>query len=351
MVPQSRILIVDDVVDNIRVAMNILKEHNFDFSFATNGADALRLVNEHPENFDLILLDVMMPQLDGFEVCKQLKTNPRTMDVPIIFLTAKVDIDSVTKGFALGGLDYITKPFHAAELLARVKTHVDLHQAKVLLKYNNIALEVKARFEQKRLLSELEESQKEIICVLTELMEATSDETGKHIRRVSESAALLARYHEALTDEDAHILYHAAPMHDIGKLTIPAEILHKPGRYDDAEFEIMKQHTSNAFGLLNWSDRRLLKAAAIIAHEHHEKWDGTGYPRGLRGTEIHIYGRIVALADVFDALSHSRRYKTAWSISEVVEYIKNLREKQFDPYLVDIFIQHIDDFIDIAKIT
>jgi len=350
MIKNSRILIVDDVVDNIRVAMNILKEDNYDFSFAGNGSDALRLINDDPDGFDLILLDIMMPQMDGFEVCTQLKSNPKIQDIPVIFLTAKVDIDSISKGFALGGLDYITKPFHSSELLARVKTHIDLHRAKTLLKQNNIALETKVKYEQIRLLTELEDSQKEIIHVLTELMEATSDETGKHIKRVSESSALLAKYHPSLSETDMQTLYHAAPMHDIGKMTIPSEILHKPGSYTEDEFTIMKQHTSNAYALLNRSNRRLMKAASIIAHEHHEYWDGSGYPRGLRGSEIHIYGRVVALADVFDALTHSRRYKHAWEIDKVVDYIKDRRETQFDPELVDIFMTHLDEFIAIAQI-
>lgn len=350
MIKNSRILIVDDVVDNIRVAMNILKEDNYDFSFAGNGSDALRLINDDPDGFDLILLDIMMPQMDGFEVCTQLKSNPKIQDIPVIFLTAKVDIDSISKGFALGGLDYITKPFHSSELLARVKTHIDLHRAKTLLKQNNIALETKVKYEQIRLLTELEDSQKEIIHVLTELMEATSDETGKHIKRVSESSALLAKYHPSLSETDRQTLYHAAPMHDIGKMTIPSEILHKPGSYTEDEFTIMKQHTSNAYALLNRSNRRLMKAASIIAHEHHEYWDGSGYPRGLHGSEIHIYGRVVALADVFDALTHSRRYKHAWEIDKVVDYIKDRRETQFDPELVDIFMTHLDEFIAIAQI-
>jgi putative two-component system response regulator len=145
------------------------------------------------------------------------------------------------------------------------------------------------------------------------------------------------------------ILYHASPMHDIGKMTIPLEILHKAGRYTEEEFVIMKQHTSNAHQLLSHSNRKLIKAAAIIAHEHHEKWKGKGYPRGLKGAEIHIYGRIVALADVFDALTHKRHYKDAWDIDTAVNYILEHRETQFDPELVDIFHAHLDEFIAIAQ--
>ena len=349
MIKNERILIVDDIVDNIRVAMNILKEDNYDFSFACNGTEVLQLIFEAGENFDLILLDIMMLGMNGFEVCKKLKETPSTCDIPIIFLTAKVDIDSISEGFHVGGVDYITKPFHANELLARVKTHLELHHAKELLKKNNLDLKTKTTFEMRRLLTELENSQKEMIFILADLMEHTSDETGKHIKRVAESSALLASYHPALNVDDVDALYHASPMHDIGKMTIPIEILHKEGTYTEEEFTIMKQHTSNAYKLLSCSDRKLIKSAAIIAHEHHEKWNGTGYPRGLKGSEIHLYARIVALTDVFDALTHKRQYKKAWGIDEAVQYIIDHRETHFDPVLVDIFQAHLSEFIAIAK--
>ncbi len=344
------ILIVDDVTDNIQVAMNILKEDGYSFSFATQGAEAIELIERDFSQISLILLDIMMPGIDGFTVCQKIKANPLTAAIPIIFLTAKTDIDTIRTGFALGAVDYITKPFHADELLARVNTHTELYQAKKILQQNNLALTTKAQFEHARLLSELEDNQKEMIWVLTELMEATSDETGQHIRRVAELSALLAHYHPALNDNDVEILRYASPMHDVGKMTVPHDILHKPGRYTEEEFVQMKAHTINAYKLLRQSDRKLMNAAAVIAHEHHEKWNGKGYPRGLKGADIHIYGRIVALADVFDALTHTRRYKEAWGIDEVVTYIKEHDGTQFDPELVAIFLAHLDEFISIAKI-
>jgi putative two-component system response regulator len=351
MAHKTHILIIDDVVNNIQVAMNILKEDDYDFSFATQGAEALTLIDQSADKFDLILLDIMMPGLDGFEVCQKIKENQRSKEIPIIFLTAKVDVDAITQGFSLGAVDYIVKPFHGDELLARVRTHIQLFEAKKLLQKHNISLETKINFEQERLLSELEGNQKEMIWMLTELMESTSDETGKHIRRVAEISSLLAHYHPALSKEDEEILFHASPMHDIGKMTVPHEILHKPGRYTEEEFETMKHHTSSAYRLLCCSKRKLIKAAAVIAHEHHEKWNGKGYPRQLKGAAIHIYGRIVALADVFDALTHGRCYKDAWNIDEVIDYIKGHRGTQFDPELVDIFIEHTDEFKEIALIT
>lgn len=329
--------------------MNILKEDGYEFSFAHNGREALRLISEDSGLFDLILLDIMMPGLNGYEVCQKLKANITTLDIPVIFLTAKIDVDSISKGFELGGVDYITKPFHADELLARVKTHLELYRAKELLKQHNLYLKSKAKTEKQRLLTELENGQKEMIFILAELMEATSDETGKHIKRIAESSALLAKYHPSLDDDDVETLYHASPMHDIGKITIPMEIRHKPGPYTEEEFSIMKNHTTNGYKLLSNSDRKLIKAAAIIAHEHHEKWNGKGYPRGLEGTDIHIYGRIVALTDVFDALTHKRMYKEPWKINEAVDYIVGHSETQFDPELVDIFKTHLGDFIAIAN--
>lgn len=348
---KTHILIVDDIADNIQLAMNFLKEDDYEFSFATRGNKALELLEQGNVRFDLILLDIMMPVLDGFEVCKIIKKNPKINQIPIIFLTAKVDVDSIRQGFAVGAVDYITKPFNADELQARVKTHVQLYQTQQFLQIHNIALKTKIEFEQERLLTELEYNQKEMIWMLTELMEATSDETGKHIRRVAEISSLLATYHPSLNKEDADILFHASPMHDIGKMTIPHDILHKPGRYTEEEFEIMKAHTSNAYNLLSGSSRKLIKAAAIIAHEHHEKWNGKGYPRQLSGTNIHIYGRIVALADVFDALTHKRCYKDAWDIEEVTNYIKDHRGTQFDPQLVDIMMAHVDEFITISRLS
>ncbi len=349
----ASILIVDDVLDNIQVAMNILKEEDYDFSFALSGEEALALleIEDTASKLDLILLDIMMPGINGFEVCRIIKQNPQLQDIPVIFLTAKVEVESIAQGFSQGAVDYISKPFHAEELLARVKTHVNLFHATKLLKKYNIKLGTKIVQQQRRLLTELEDNQREMIIVLTELMEATSDETGKHIHRVAEMSALLAKHHPSMTKKDEEILLYASPMHDVGKMMIPSDILHMPRRYTEEEFQIMKAHTTQAFQFLNRSERKLMKAAAIIAHEHHEKWNGKGYPRQLKGTNIHIYGRIVALVDVFDALTHKRCYKKAWGIEDVIVYIQEHRSTQFDPELVDIMMAHLDEFKAIAKMA
>lgn len=336
------ILIVDDVSDNVKVAMNILKEGNYNFSFAMNGRQALEIVKT--KDFDLILLDIMMPDLNGFDVCKILKKDAHSREIPIIFLTAKADIDSITEGFEVGAVDYITKPFHPAELISRVATHLELYQAKKILKQNNLNLSVKIKHNEERLLTELESSQKEIIFMLTELMESTSDETGRHIKRVAESSKLLASLHNCLGDDEAETIFHAAPMHDIGKITINHEILNKPSKLTEEEFSDMKEHTTNAYNILSKSRRKLIQAANIIAHQHHEKWNGAGYPQGLEGEQIHIYGRIVALADVLDALTHKRVYKDSWSFEEAAKYIVEHKGTQFDPYLVELFENNLESF-------
>jgi len=341
------ILIVDDVSDNIKVAMNILKENNYNFSFATDGKEALEIVKT--KEFDLILLDIMMPELDGFEVCEVLKESTTTKNIPVIFLTAKADIDSISKGFKVGGVDYITKPFHPVELISRVATHLELYRAKAVLEQNNINLNVKIKYNEDRLLTELESTQKEIIYILTEVMESTSDETGKHIKRVSQFSQLLARLHDSLSEEEAQIIKLASPLHDIGKITINSDILHKHGKLTEEEFNIMKKHTTNAHLLLKNSKRKIIKAGDIIAYQHHEKWNGSGYPKGLQGEEIHIYARIVALADVLDALTHKRIYKDAWSFEDAATYIVSHKGTQFDPYLVELFEGNLEKFREILE--
>ena len=342
-----RVLIVDDVMENIQIAMNILKEESYDFSFAKTGEAAIILLQN--SEFDLILLDIMMPGIDGYEVCSRLKADPRTHDIPIIFLTAKVDTDSMAKAFEVGGVDYITKPFYADELLARVKTHIELYKAQQILQDNNLTLQNKIKMESQRITTELEKSQKDMIYILTELLESVLGEGSRHIHRIAEYSKLLAYYHEAMDEEDVNTIFHASPLHDIGKIAISEKILKKRGTLSEAEFQSVQTHTTVAHSYLKHSDRKIIKAADIIAYQHHEKWDGSGYPRGLKASQIHIYGRIVAIADVFDALTHARVYKEAWSIEKATSYIIKQSGIAFDPYLVDIFKENLDEFIAISK--
>jgi len=340
------VLIVDDVVENIQIAMNMLREENYNLTFALSGEEALALIKDN--HFDIILLDIMMPHMDGYAVCETVKKIEAYKDVPIVFLTAKTDIDAITKGFNLGAVDYLIKPFHAEELLSRVRTHLELYRAKCMLEEHNLSLKAKVKYERKRVLDEVEEGQKEIIYMLTELIESCSQETGEHVKRVAQMSKLLAKYHPALSDDDVQNIFYASPMHDIGKVTIPDAILKKRDTLTPEEFEVMKTHTTAAHKFLKGSRRKIIQAADVIAMNHHEKWDGTGYPKGLKGEAIHIYGRIVSIIDVFDALTHERYYKEAWTVEDSLAYMKEHTGTHFDPSLIDIFLEHQDEFIEIA---
>ncbi|WP_019557764.1 response regulator [Thiomicrorhabdus arctica] len=344
---ENKILIVDDAPENIEYIELVLSEDGYCFSKANSGEQALELLED--QSFDLILLDLMMPGIDGFEVCRILKETPRIQDIPVVFLTARTDIDAITHGFGLGAVDYIIKPFNSAELLARVKTHIELHNTKKSLQFANEALHSKLELKERRLVSEIEEGQKEMILILTEWVARNSDETGNHIRRVGQYSRLLARYHPSLHLEDEEIIRHVAPMHDIGKVCVPVEILQKKGALTDEEFEIIKTHTTQAHNFFMTSNRRLMKAADVIASQHHEFWNGKGYPQGLVGEDIHIYARIVAVSDVFDALTHKREYKEAWPTKKALEYIEERSGTQFDPIVVALFLAHADEMIKICE--
>lgn len=322
----NHILVVDDDLKNIQVGVNILKDQgDYHIIFATSGEQALQRVEE--TSFDLILLDILMQPMDGYEVCRRLKSDPATRNIPIIFLTAKTDTESLIKAFEVGGVDYITKPFNSCELSARVKTHLELKC-----------------FHDK----EIEETQKDIILTMSHICEFKSLETGKHIHRVAEISALLAQLCGLDKATCAEIRWSTA-MHDVGKVAIPASILHKPARLTPEEFEIIKTHTTIGHDILKKSNKPLLKSAAIIAHQHHEHWDGSGYPQGLGGEEIDIRGRIVIIADVFDALLQKRSYKKSWAIEDVKEYMFSLRDIKFEPALLDLFLGNIADFIEIEE--
>lgn len=327
------ILIVDDTSKNIQVVALILNEEGYSLGFATDGQKALNAVEE--KNYDLILLDVMMPIMDGFETCVRLKANPKTVNIPIIFLSAKTEEESISKGFELGGVDYVTKPFNKSELLARVKTHLELKDYK-----DNLELKVK------ELTQEIVETQKEVIFTMGSIGETRSKETGYHVKRVAEYSKLLALY-SGLSEDEAELLKQASPMHDIGKVGIPDNILNKPGKLEPKEWEVMKTHALLGYDMLKYSKRAILKAAATIALEHHEKYDGTGYPNSIKGENIHIYGRITALADVFDALGSDRIYKKAWKDEDIFQLIRSERGKHFDPNLVDYFFENLESFLSV----
>lgn len=341
------LLIVDDVSENIKVAISILKNETYNFSYALDGKQAVDILKT--KRFDLILLDVMMPNIDGFELCKIIKNSPSIKDTPIIFVTAKVDIESIQKGFELGGVDYVTKPFHPIELKSRVANHLELYRYRKELKQDNTKLTNEISVVKTKHYTDLEIAQKEIIYILSEIMESDSGETACHVKRVATISKQLALLDGHLNETDTETLFLASPLHDIGKILVDNSILHKPGKLTDNEFTIMKEHPAHAVKILKKSERELIKAARIIAYEHHENFDGSGYPRGIKGDKIHIFGRIVAIADVLDALTHERSYKKAWSFEEAAKHIIDLSGSKFDPRLVEVFKNHLEAFKEIVE--
>lgn len=308
---RPRLLLVDDEPTNLHVLRQILGT-DYRLQFATDGHKALQLAQQQKP--DLILLDIMMPQLSGYDVCRQLKADARTQDVPVIFVSALTDMDDEAEGFEAGGVDYIIKPVRAPVVRARVRTHLSLVDAQAL-----------------------RHSRLQIVQRLGRAAEYKDNETGMHVMRMSHSAhalAMAAGCPEAWCDD----LLHAAPMHDVGKIGIPDTVLLKPGPLTDSEWAIMRQHPAIGAEIIGNHDCQMLQLARTVALTHHEKWDGSGYPAGLRGEEIPLAARIVALADVFDALTSVRPYKRAWSVDEAMAYIQSQAGKHFDPHLVSLFV-------------
>jgi len=339
------ILIVDDVSENIKIAISILKSDEYNFSYALNGESAIEILKT--KRFDLILLDIMMPGIDGFKLAKRIKATPAIKETPIIFVTAKVDIDSIEEGFNIGAVDYVTKPYHPVELKKRVKNHLELYDLRKKLTYDNKVLQKDIEKEKAQHLTDVELAQREIVYVLSEIMEQDSGETAEHVKRVAEISKQLAFLEGNLSANEIKTLYLAAPLHDVGKVLIDNNILHKEGKLSDEEFSKMQEHPELALNILQKSTQKLICAAATIAYEHHENWDGSGYPRGLKGEEIHIYGRIVAIADVLDALTHKRSYKEAWSFEDAISYMMQESGKKFDPRLMELFLNNLEIFKEI----
>lgn len=349
------VLIVDDERFHLNVMVDLLSE-DYTAVVAKNGERALEIANANPPP-DLILLDVLMPGMSGYEVCEKLKANSKTQDIPVIFLTVKSDVEDQTKGFALGAVDYITKPFSPPIVRARVKTHLALSAARKALaeQNNNLEKMVQVRTE------ELIRTQDVAIYCLTSLVETRDNETGNHIRRTQSYIKALAehlrhhpRFRDELTDDAITLIYKSAPLHDIGKVGIPDNILLKPGKLNAEEWEIMKLHANYGERAIRQSEEQFgsssfLHYAKEIAYTHHEKWDGSGYPRNLKGDEIPISGRLMAVSDVYDALISRRVYKPAFDHQNAIQMIVEGRGKHFDPDVVDAFIALQDDFNAIAK--
>lgn len=350
------LLIVDDTPDNLTLISSLL-EDDYDIKVATNAEKALRIAtSERPP--DLILLDIMKPEIDGYEVCRRLKNNSATRDIPIIFLTARSEIEDEQKGLELGAVDYITKPISPPILMARVKTQLSLKASADFLRDKNDFLEREVA----RRISEFMAIQDVTILALASLAETRDSDTGNHIRRTQFYVRALAeqlkqhpRFSGFLSDYNINMLFKSAPLHDIGKVGIPDKILLKPGPLEPHEFEIMKRHTTLGREAIEHAERSLgtkvefLSMAKEIAYSHQEKWDGSGYPEGLSGDNIPISARLMALADVYDALISRRVYKDPIPHDQATQIILEGKNKHFDPDMVDAFIAIQAQFQTIAS--
>ena len=331
------LLLVDDTSANLEALARALTE--YECHLASDGAEAMAYLERTDALPDLILLDVILPRDDGFEICRQLKANRRFADIPIIFMTGLSDAESETKGLSVGGVDYISKPFNAAVVRARVRTQLALTSTRNKLAHANAALEqqVAQRTEQlAEALRTLTESSLETVFCLSRAAEYRDQNSGRHVIRVSYYAAAVARQ-LGLTEDRVELLLHAAPMHDIGKIGIPDRILLKRGPLRPVEWEVMKQHTIIGAKILAASDAEVMKLAETCALTHHERWDGTGYPVGLGGRDIPLPGRILAVADLFDALVSRRPYKSALDIGVALDLVRADRGHALDPAVVDAF--------------
>ena len=350
------ILIVDDTPDNITLLSALLKDR-YRLKIATNGMKALQIAAAAPRP-DLILLDIMMPELDGYETCRRLKADRATADIPVIFLTAKIRPEDEEMGLSLGAADYIAKPISPAIVRSRVATQISLKQVRECLQDQNRHLEhlVAERTQ------ELVRMQDATILAMALLAETRDNETGNHIRRTQHYVAALARqlsahprFCDELSAENIDLLFKSAPLHDIGKVGVPDRILLKPGKLDADEFEIMKLHTVYGRDAIISLEKYLgasnefLRFAREITYSHQEKWDGSGYPQGLKGDAIPISARLMAVADVYDALISRRIYKPPFSHEKAVGIMREGRGTHFDPDVLDAFLEIQDAFRDIAK--
>jgi putative two-component system response regulator len=345
---QATILAVDDTPENLAILSDLLKGQ-YRVLLAKNGEKALKLATEHKP--DLILLDIMMPDMDGHEVCRRLKADAATCTIPIIFLTAMQAPEEETKGLDLGAVDFITKPFNPSILLARVATQLKLKTYSDFLER-----EVAERTR------ELAAIQDVTILAMASLAETRDNETGNHIRRtqhyvrtLARQASALPRFRDQLDEAMIETLFKSAPLHDIGKVGIPDRILLKPGHFEPAEFEIMKTHTTLGRKAIEHAEEQLgievgfLRTAKEIAQSHQEKWDGSGYPEGLSGDAIPLSARLMAVADVYDALISRRVYKEGMPHDQAIGIIKAGRGSHFDPDLVDLFMGLANEFRAIAE--
>ena len=352
---KATILAVDDTAINIEVVKGVLAGEYL-VQAALSASMAFKIIEKRKP--DLILLDIMMPEIDGYEVCRRLKASIETHDIPIIFLTAKSQENDEMKGLSLGAVDYITKPISPPILKARVKSHLLLKSTLDQLAKQNDSLEDKV----KQRTQQLNDLQNVVMVAMGALAESRDPETGNHIRRTQKYVEVLAqelanseKYAAYLQPNIIAAMAKSAPLHDIGKVGVVDSILLKPGKLTEQEFEEMKKHTNYGYDAIAAAESSLgfadnfLIFAKEIAYSHHEKWDGSGYPEGLSGDEIPLSARIMALADVYDALISARVYKPAFSHEKSIEIILESKGSHFEPLLVDVFLENAEQFRDIAE--
>jgi putative two-component system response regulator len=323
---KSKVLIIDDTPEYIGIVDTILNDH--ELIAAKEGAKGIALAEKYAP--DLILLDINMPIMNGYEVCRRIKQNPLINQIPIIFLTANEGVEFEEVGLELGAVDYISKPFNASILKARVNTHLKLYK-----------LQANLQEEVKKGTDEIQKLNHEITLISASIAELKSKETSQHLKRVSHLSSLFATL-LGRPEHESTLLKLAAIMHDIGKVGIPDEILNKPSKLTNTEWEIMKNHSMLGYTMLKDSEFEMLKLAATIALDHHERWDGTGYPAGKKEGEISFWGRLVSIIDVFDSLLDKRVYKDPWPPEKVRSYFENAKGTQFDPDMSTIFLTHYD---------
>lgn len=347
---KSKILVVDDEDRNLRLMELLLASLNYEVLTARDGQEALEKVHENPP--DVILLDIMMPNMDGFEVARRLKNEEDTRIIPVIMVTALNGVEDRVKALEAGADDFLNKPVDKTELRARVQSSLKVKACNDHMRNYQKELEAEVAKRTKQLrhaLKKLREASLESICHLCRAAEYKDENTGAHIKRMSHYASIVART-LGLNRQTVENLLYAAPMHDAGKIGIPDHILLKPAKLNPEEWEIMKQHTVIGTHILEGSDTRFIKLAETIALTHHEKWNGSGYPRGLKGSEIPLAGRIAAIADVFDAMTSIRPYRRkAVPVEAVFNFLKRERGRHFDPEVVDAFFASQTEIVSLRK--
>ncbi|MCJ7524682.1 MAG: response regulator [Candidatus Aminicenantes bacterium] len=351
----AAIMVVDDTPANLRLLQEMLQAKGHRVLAFANGKMALNAAAKSPP--DLILLDINMPEMNGFEMCERLKADAALKEIPVLFISALTETTDKIKAFSVGGLDYVTKPFQFEEVHARVETHLRLRRMQLELEKHNLHLEALV----KEKIAEISDSQLAAIVALAKLAESRDDDTGDHIERTRTFCKVLAEklrenphYAGSIDETFIEYIYHAAPLHDIGKVGIPDHILLKPGKLTPEEFEIMKNHSMIGANTLQTAHNRyprnaFLNMGIAIARSHHEKWDGSGYPDGLAGEDIPLSARIMAVADVYDALRSIRPYKPAFSHEKSCSIIRDNKGRHFDPALIDVFMTVESEFAEIRN--